>query len=53
MNKPFSVFNAALRYEFRMQVHRRELWIATLLITLVLAGLIFRIPGMMQTLQGL
>src|SRR5579875_3223918 len=53
MSKPFSVFSAALRYEFRMQIHRRELWITALLILLVLAGLIFRTPGMIQNLQNL
>ena|SRR5258708_39291762 len=53
MSKPFPVFIAALRYEFRMQIHRRELWIGMLLITLVLVGIISRTPGMVEALPKL
>jgi ABC-2 type transport system permease protein len=53
MSNPFPVFNAALRYEFRMQIHRRELWIAMLLVTLVLIGIIARTPDIVEAIPKL
>lgn len=48
-----AVFTGALRYEFRMQIRRRALWITMILIELLLLGLIGRNQGAGQALANL
>jgi ABC-2 type transport system permease protein len=51
--KQASVLTGALRYEFRMQIRRRALWITICLLGLLVAVIMSRYPGMSDLLAHL